>query len=84
MDKLEMIGIGWFKCDCGRIFAGFCRGNVPSKCHTCHRDVMAAFVVEGDNAGKSEATERKHQCNACFGRKHCPIVEEAKRISGAR
>jgi hypothetical protein len=84
LHKFEMIGIGWFQCDCKRIFAGFCRGNVPSKCHGCNRDVDAAFVVEGNNAGDAERTEQRHECNACLGRGHCPVVEEAKRISGGR
>ena len=84
MHKFEMIGIGWFQCDCKRIFAGFCRGNVPSKCHGCNRDVDVAFIVEGNDAGDAERTEQRHHCNACLGRGHCPVVEEAKRISGGR
>jgi hypothetical protein len=46
--------------------------------------VDAAFVVEGDKAGDAERTKRWHQCNACSGRGQCPVVEEAKRISGGR
>lgn len=72
------IGIGWFKCECGRIFAGFCKSDVPSKCHGCQREVLAAFVTEGDRADKKDGAKKKqHHCNVCRGDGTCPVVEEA-------
>ena len=82
LNKSEMIGIGWFRCECGKIFAGFCKGCIASKCFKCDRDVLPAFVVEGDDAGQQ--TEKKHQCNACEGRGRCPVIEQAKAISNKR
>jgi hypothetical protein len=79
LDKRDTVGLGWFKCDCNRMFAGYCRGNMSSQCHQCKQDVWPSYVVpddafKGPDAGKNN----KHQCAACHGRGVCPIVEAAK------
>jgi hypothetical protein len=75
-----MIGIGWFQCACGRRYAGFCQGNITSKCHGCLKENLALFIVPGDKADKDEETKEKkaHYCAACQGSDHCPIVEKVK------
>ena len=35
LDLKNTIGIGWFECSCGRIYAGFAQGDITSKCHGC-------------------------------------------------
>ena len=79
----QMIGVGWFHCDCGRVFAGFIRGNVSSDCHGCKKKIFPEFIVPGDDAA---GTERKstHSCNMCNGNGSCPIVMSAKSGSGRR
>ena len=78
----ESIGIGWFKCHCGRRYAGFSRGDVTSKCHTCKTENYPEFIVPGDRASQKEkSTDKQHYCAECKGDYHCPIVEEARRIN---
>jgi hypothetical protein len=76
----EMTGIGWFQCACGRRYAGFCQGNVTSKCHGCHKENLAMFIVPGDKADKDKKSKNKntHYCAACQGSDHCPIVDKVK------
>ena len=80
----DYVGIGWFKCDCKRIFAGFSKANVTSKCHGCYREILPLFVVKGDSAGDAERTKRTHKCNACVGPNECPVVNAAKRVFSGR
>lgn len=70
----KMIGIGWFECECGRKYAGFSRGDVTSKCHTCEIENLPSFIVPGEKASKDEKKEKSHYCNMCKGSDHCPIV----------
>ena len=72
----EMIGVAWFKCECGLIYAGFCHGNVRSKCHGCERKNFPEFIVPGDEAGSSKR-EKTHHCEMCHGVGHCPLVASA-------
>jgi hypothetical protein len=76
--KLEArIGIGWFKCRCGRIYAGFSQGDVTSKCHGCQIENYPKFIVRGNKASKNEKTNKHHYCDICKGnRNNCPIVNE--------
>jgi hypothetical protein len=75
----RMIGVGWFSCPCGRLFAGFSKGNVTSKCLKCHTEVFPSFIVPSDEAQNPNGKEKKtHYCNVCKGRDNCPIVEAAK------
>jgi hypothetical protein len=71
----EMIGVGWFHCPspCGRLFAGFCKGEVQSKCHKCNTRLTAQFIVPGTGAGSKK--EHTHHCEVCLGVAPCPIVE---------
>lgn len=81
----ETIGIGWFKCKCGRRYAGFSRGDVASACHGCKMENYPEFIVSGDRASHEEkSTDKKHNCAECEGGYHCPIVEEARRINGLK
>lgn len=77
----EIIGIGWFCCSspCGRLFAGFCRGSVKSKCHKCNTALTAMFVVPGARAAGTKK-ENAHHCEACHGESPCPIVELCRAI----
>ena len=77
----ETIGIGWFRCQCSRLYAGFCRGDVASKCHGCQAKNLPLFIVPGLRADKNEKTDKSHHCELCLGdRDSCPIVAEAIRI----
>jgi hypothetical protein len=79
----ETIGIGWFKCgSCSRRFAGFCRGDVLSKCLPCKKPLTAEFIVPGNRAAGPKK-KKKHNCEACHGHRPCPIVEEALALGGA-
>ncbi len=82
----QMIGVGWFECSCGRKFAGFCKGKITSKCHTCGVHLLPSFIVPGDDASNSEKqSERKsHHCAACNGNGYCPIVEAAMKRRGRK
>jgi len=72
-----MLGIGWFHCKCGRIFAGLCKGHTPSKCHGCGQNVIAEFISPGTNADAGK--HHQHHCGACGGHGHCPVVRGVKR-----
>jgi hypothetical protein len=75
----ETIGIGWFQCACGRRYAGFCQGNVTSKCHGCQKENLALFIVPGDKADREDREKRNtHYCAVCKGEGGCPIVEKVK------
>ena len=76
---IEMIGIGWFVCKCRRIYAGFSRGNVTSKCHGCQKENLPYFIVEGDDPKGYEETKNFHYCSKCKGSNKCPIVAQARR-----
>ena len=81
----KMIGIGWFKCQCGRKYAGFCRGDVTSKCHGCQQENLASFIVPGDEAhNKEKSNGNAHHCAMCHGVGNCPIVESVSRIGGIK
>ena len=82
LDLEQTIGIGWFKCQCGRKYAGFSRGDVTSKCHGCHMENYAEFIVPGDRANQDEKKpDKQHYSNICKGDNDCPIVEEALRVN---
>ena len=71
----KMTGIGWFECACGRKYAGFCKGDIPSKCHGCQVQNLASFVLPGEKASKDDESAKKtHCCAVCEGSGHCPIV----------
>ena len=72
----KMIGIVWFKCKCGRKYAGFSRGDVTSKCHGCHAENLPSFILPGDKANKNENSDKKHFCSACKGSNDCPVIAE--------
>ena len=73
----QMIGVAWFECPCGRRYAGFCRGDVTSKCHVCEKKNLPLFIVPGDKVeGKKTYS---HHCSMCNGSGHCPIVASAQR-----
>ena len=74
----KMIGIGWFECSCGRRYAGFSRGDVTSKCHSCNVENLPLFIVPGEKAAKDEP-KNSHYCAVCEGSMNCPIVEEAQK-----
>ena len=77
----ETIGIGWFRCSCNRVYAGFCQGDVASKCHVCQAKNLPLFIVPGDRADKNEKTDKTHNCEMCHGNSEiCPIVAAAKKI----
>lgn len=78
LELTKMIGIGWFSCRCGRIYAGFSKGSVTSKCHACNEENLPLFIVPGDKANKDNKTLNHHYCDKCKGGKNCPIVSEAK------
>ena len=72
-------GIGWFKCKCGRKYAGFSRGDVMSKCHGCQTKNLPLFIVSGNEASKREHSNNSHHCELCKGNSgSCPIVHAAK------
>ena len=73
---LKMVGIGWFKCKCGRKYAGFSRGDVTSKCHGCEVENLPSFILPGDSAKKLQSTDKRHYCSACEGSYPCPIINE--------
>ena len=75
-----MIGIGWFECICGRIYAGFSRGDITSKCHICLTENLPFEIRRGYRADKGEETDKSHFCNACKGKGDCPIVEQVKQL----
>ncbi len=76
----QMIGIGWFECKCKRVYAGFSRGNVTSKCHVCSEENLPLFIVRGERADREDKdSDKQHYCNVCKGHEDCPIVEEVKR-----
>ena len=79
----EMVGVAWFQCNCGRKFAGFCKGNVTSKCHNCSKEVKPAFIVPGDDAASS-SRKFSHCCSVCQGSGACPIVAQARESAGKR
>lgn len=78
----KMVGVGWFQCPCSRRYAGFIRGNVTAKCHSCNNENLPLFIVPGDDAGKQEDRKHAHYCAVCRGIGTCPIVESAKRHGG--
>lgn len=78
----QMTGIGWFRCHCSRVYAGFSAGNVTSKCHGCNKENLPLFIVPGDDAAKPDGSRRQHYCNACKGKTPCPIVNRARNIGG--
>lgn len=91
----ETIGVGWFVCECGRLYAGICRGDVTSKCHFCKTENTAKFISPPSKMGGSK--KFKHKCKACsnainnddeeifYGSKNnyvtkiCPIVQAFNR-----
>ena len=75
----KMIGIGWFQCTCGRRYAGFCRGDVMSKCHGCQKKNLPRFIVPVEKDDKREGSDKKHHCEQCKGDYDCPIVAMLKR-----
>jgi hypothetical protein len=78
----ETVGIGWFKCGlCNRKFAGFCRGNIQSKCLVCEVLLTAEFIVPGNRAAGPKK-KNDHHCEACHGQRPCPVVEEALALGG--
>jgi len=81
----KMIGVAWFKCPCNRIYAGFCRGNVTSECHGCHKKNLPLFIVPGDDASNPENKKKSyHSCSVCSGCGNCPIVQRARKSAGRR
>ena len=80
LELKKTIGIGWFECICGRRYAGFCQGDVTSKCHGCQKENYASFIVPGDKADKEDDNpdKKNHYCAVCKGGEHCPIVEKVK------
>lgn len=74
----KMLGIGWFECNCRRKYAGFCRGDVPSKCLNCDEKNLASFIVPGDRADKDEKTDKAHHCEKCNGSYDCPVVAQLR------
>jgi hypothetical protein len=80
LTKAETVGVGWFYCDtCSHVFAGFCRGDVPSVCHRCKTKCIAECIIPGEKAS-GERKEHKHHCDACQGVPPCPIIEAAKNV----
>jgi hypothetical protein len=80
----KMVGVGWFQCSCSRVYAGFIRGNVTSKCHSCNTENLPSFIVPGDDAARAEGKAKKaHYCAVCRGQGSCPIVASAK-ANGSR
>ncbi len=80
LDLNEMVGIGWFKCDCGRTFSSFVAEGVKCKCHACGKASTPACVVSGDdpsNATKSGA-KSSHWCSLCNGNGFCSAVAAAR------
>ena len=71
----ETVGIGWFECLCGRKFAGFCRGDVASRCHKCDSHILPSFIVPGKKIKRK--TDDTHECDMCDGSGECPIVDDA-------
>lgn len=67
----KRVGLGHFRCECGRTFVGFGRGDVRSKCHGCQRLVLPhAMEPPGQVEAKSSL---KHHCELCGGRGRCPL-----------
>ena len=77
----QIVGIGWFKCECSRIYAGFSRGDVTSKCFACNTENLPKFIQRGNNPRKKENTGNSHNCNQCKGSNRCPIVAQARQYS---
>lgn len=82
LDLSKMVGIGWFECTCGRRYAGFSRGDVTSKCHSCQRENYPSFIVPGDQASGKGANS--HYCASCKGNGHCPIVGQVRNLSSKK
>ena len=76
-----MLGIGIFKCKCGRTYRGFSRGDITSKCHICQTENLPFDIRRGKRPDKGEVTDKSHYCNACKGKENCPIVEQVKELS---
>ena len=75
----QMIGIGRFKCKCGRKYQGFSRGDTTSKCHACNTENLPYTILPGDKAARDDRNrENSHYCNACKGNSDCPIVNACK------
>eukprot|EP01029_Cantina_marsupialis_P026246 TRINITY_DN69_c0_g1_i1.p1 TRINITY_DN69_c0_g1~~TRINITY_DN69_c0_g1_i1.p1 ORF type:complete len:135 (+),score=28.46 TRINITY_DN69_c0_g1_i1:122-526(+) len=80
----QMTGIGWFRCTCGRTFAGYIRGDVKSKCHSCGTESLAQFIVPSDKDSPSKDGKHSHHCAVCKGSGYCPIVAKAGGSVGRR
>ena len=80
-----MIGIGQFKCECGRSYAGKSRGDVTSKCYGCQTHNLPFTITKGIKSNKDERAINSHYCNVCkdykpADRKRCPIVLKVYQI----
>ncbi|XP_064611905.1 shiftless antiviral inhibitor of ribosomal frameshifting protein homolog [Liolophura sinensis] len=60
---------GWaeFRCDCGKVFGGFCQRITSSPCHACGSNVFPCRIIPptyGQNSQRRNNTADRHLCNA--------------------
>eukprot|EP00052_Salpingoeca_macrocollata_P000467 m.20412 g.20412 ORF g.20412 m.20412 type:complete len:129 (-) comp10546_c0_seq1:33-419(-) len=67
----ERVGLGHFRCDCGRTFVGMARGDVRSKCHGCQALVLP-HTIEPPGQVKRKSN-LAHHCELCDGHGNCPL-----------
>jgi hypothetical protein len=74
----KRVGLGYFRCDCGRTFVGKAGGDVRSKCHGCDKlNLPYAIEPMGEVKKKSTLT---HNCELCKGRGECPVANGRRKF----
>ena len=68
----KWVGLGHFRCLCGRTFVGKARKVVHSKCYACGNLCLPWKIRPmGEVKRKSDLT---HHCELCHGSGSCPIA----------
>ena len=68
----KRVGLGHFKCTCGRNFVGVARGDVKSKCHGCNA-LVSPWAIEPPGEMKRKSS-LSHNCELCHGEGYCPLM----------
>ena len=64
------VGIGTFKCSCGRQYTVRCKRNDTARCFNCGKGNYPSRF--GSPRRIERKTNSKHECSQCNGRGNCP------------
>jgi hypothetical protein len=72
----QQVGLGWFRCTCGRTWASVAKGSgwCDCKAASCGKRISPDFFTAPDKGGPSGPKKQTHSCSLCHGNGSCPLL----------